>query len=311
MKRLVSTLNLSREDWLLYRKKGIGGSDAGAVAGLNPYSGPMNVYYDKTTKTLPAKLPDSEAARVGRDMENYVAQRFTEATGLKVRRANAIFYDEKRPYMIADIDRMVVGGTAGLECKTVSPYLENRWKNGNVPEEYAAQVYHYMAVLGIKEFYIAALIYGRDFVIRRLTWDDRVIDSLRKIEQDFWYNHVEARIPPTPDGSEAADKVIAETFGIAVPGSTVELHGFANKLKKREKLGSQIEHLQKEKASIEQEVKLYLGEAERAEGEGYSVSWKNVPQNRLDTERLKKEEPEIYKEYVKSLNYRRLTIKAA
>ena len=43
-----------------------------------------------------------------------------EATGKKVRRANAMFYDEKHPFMLADVDRMVVNENAGLECKTAS-----------------------------------------------------------------------------------------------------------------------------------------------------------------------------------------------
>ena len=46
--------------------------------------------------------------RQGREFEDYVARRFMEATGKKVRRANAMFYDEKHPFMLADVDRMVV-----------------------------------------------------------------------------------------------------------------------------------------------------------------------------------------------------------
>ena len=86
MKRLVSTLNLSHEEWLRYRKRGIGGSDAGAICGLNPYVTAMQVYHDKTSDT--ADDTDNEAMRQGRDLEEYVSQRFMEATGKKVRRAS-------------------------------------------------------------------------------------------------------------------------------------------------------------------------------------------------------------------------------
>ena len=89
MKKLVSTLNLSRDEWLKYRKQGIGGSDAGAICGLNPYTTAMHVYYDKTSETV--SDTDSEAMRQGRDLEDYVARRFMEASGKKVRRANAIY----------------------------------------------------------------------------------------------------------------------------------------------------------------------------------------------------------------------------
>ena len=92
MKKLVSTLNLNRDEWMKYRKQGIGGSDAGAICGLNPYTTAMHVYYDKTSETV--SDTDSEAMRQGRDLEDYVAQRFMEASGKKVRRANAIFCHE-------------------------------------------------------------------------------------------------------------------------------------------------------------------------------------------------------------------------
>ena len=66
MKKLIATAGLSREEWLRYRKKGIGGSDAGAVCGLNPYSSPIKVYYDKTQEEISDY--DNEAMRQGRDM---------------------------------------------------------------------------------------------------------------------------------------------------------------------------------------------------------------------------------------------------
>lgn len=128
MKKLISTLGLDKPAWLTYRKKGIGGSDAGAVCGFNPYRTAIEVYQDKTGKEI-GEL-DNEAMRQGREFEDYVARRFTEATGKKVRRANAMYYDENHPFMLADVDRMVVGENTGLECKTASPYLADKWEDG-------------------------------------------------------------------------------------------------------------------------------------------------------------------------------------
>lgn len=100
MCKSISTLGMEREEWLRLRKGGIGGSDAGAVCGLNPYSSPMSVYWDKTTDEL--DLRDNEAMRQGRDLEEYVARRFTEETGLKVRRSNKM-YSGKRTWYIAAV----------------------------------------------------------------------------------------------------------------------------------------------------------------------------------------------------------------
>ena len=142
MKRLISTLNLSKEDWLRYRKCGITGTDAGAILGVNPYRSAFQVYCDKNSETI--ENIDNEAMRQGRDLEDYVAQRFTEATGLKVRRANAIYQSEEHPLLLADFDRLIVGQKAGLECKTVSPFSADKWADGKIPAHYMAQVNHYL-----------------------------------------------------------------------------------------------------------------------------------------------------------------------
>lgn len=309
MKKLVSTLGLDHAEWLRYRKNGIGGSDAGAVCGLHPYSSPMKVYYDKTSDETGD--PDNESMRQGRDLEEYVARRFCEETGFKVRKANGIYYDEERPFMLADADRLIVGQRAGLECKTVSPYSAERWSDGKIPLHYQVQCYHYMSVFRMDTWYIAALVLGKDFIIRKITWDDSVIQDLRQIEGDFWKNHVEKRILPQPDGSEVSEKLILEAFGKAEPGNVVPLSGFSEKLVRRKELTELIEKMDTEKKQIEQELKLYIGNAEGAEGEGYRVSWKNVVTNRVDSERLKQEKPEVYRAYLKPTNSRRLLVKVA
>ncbi len=73
------------------------------------------MYHDKISDTF--ENIDNEAMRQGRDLEDYVAQRFTEATGLKVRRANAIYQSEEHPLLLADFDRLIVGqkGRAGVQ----------------------------------------------------------------------------------------------------------------------------------------------------------------------------------------------------
>lgn len=307
MKRLVSTLNLDKEEWLKYRKSGIGGSDAGAVCGLNPYRTAMQVYQDKISEEI--EEVDNEAMRQGREFEDYVARRFMEATGKKVRRANAMFYDEKNPFMLADVDRMVVGENAGLECKTASPYMEDKWKDGKIPLSYQIQCYHYMAVCNADAWYIAVVIYGREFKYYKIERDEAVIADLVQIEKSFWENHVMRRQMPDPDGSKLADSVIAEYYKNSI-ADTIPLTGFNEKLERRQELAEIIGRMDTEKKKIEQELKLYLGEAEIAENERFMVSWKSVCSNRLDEKRLKEEQPDIYEKYKKPVSSRRFTVKA-
>lgn len=308
MKKLVSTLGMEKEEWLRYRKGGIGGSDAGAVCGLNPYRTAMEVYYDKTSDEI--EEIDNEAMRQGREFEEYVARRFMEATGKKVRRANALYYDERYPFMYADVDRLVVGENAGLECKTASPYMADQWKDGKIPLSYQIQCYHYMSVFQADAWYIAVLIYGKEFQFHRIERDEAVISDLMRIEENFWKEHVEKKILPEPDGSKVADSVIAERFkksqGISLP-----LMGFDEKLKRRQELVEIMARMETEKKKIEQELKLYLGEAESAENEHFRVSWKTVNSSRLDEKLLKAEMPETYEKYKKSVSSRRFMVKVA
>lgn len=308
MKKLVSTVNLDKAEWLKYRKQGIGGSDAGAICGLNPYRTAMQVYHDKTTDEI--EEIDNEAMRQGRAFEDYVARRFMEATGKKVRRANYMFQDEENPFMLADVDRMLVGENAGLECKTASPFMAEKWKDGKIPMSYQIQCHHYMSVCNAEAWYIAVLIYGREFKYYKIERDEQVIADLIQIEKDFWKNHVEKRILPEPDGSKLSDSVIAEYFKDTV-AETIPLTGFDEKLKRRQELVEVMARMDAEKKQIEQELKVYLGEAEQAENENFRVMWKNVCSERLDEKRLKEEQPEIYEAYRKSINSRRFSVKAA
>lgn len=308
MKKLISTLHIDKESWLQYRKQGIGGSDAGAVCGLNPYRTAIQVYYDKTSDSI--EEIDNEAMRQGRELEEYVAKRFCEASGKRVRHANAMFYDEKNPFMLADVDRMIVGENAGLECKTASPYSEEKWRDDKIPLSYQLQCYHYMSVCNADAWYIAVLIYGRDFKYYRIERDDEVIGNLIRIEEEFWNEYVLKRVIPDPDGSKTADAAIAERFKES-KSTTIPLTGFDERLERRQEILSLLEKIETEKRQIDQELKLYLGDAEIAENEHYRVSWKNFSRSSIDEKRLKAEQPEIYEKYRRETTSRRFTVKVA
>lgn len=309
MKKLVSTKNLSHEEWLKYRKQGIGGSDAGAVCGLNPYSSAIRVYLDKTSEEITDI--DNESMRQGRDLEEYVASRFCEETGIKVRRANAIFYNEEYPFMFANVDRMIVGSNAGLECKTANIFQSDKWENDEIPPHYLIQCYHYMAVTGAKEWYIAVLILGKEFKYAKITWDNEVIRNLIQLESSFWYEYVVPRVMPDPDGSRASEELISQYFRQSDSSKHIALNGFDDQLKRREELMELINKMETEKKQIEQQVKMYMEDAEVAESNQYRITWKPIQSARIDTAKLKSEQPEIYSKYCKVNQCRRFTIDAA
>ena len=305
----ISTKNMDRNEWLKIRKTGLGGSDAGAVCGLNPYVSPMAVYRDKVSDET--DMGDNEAMRQGRDLEEYVAQRFTEETGLKVRRSNKMYRSTEYPWMIADVDRMVAGGGAGLECKTVSVYKKDQWADGGIPVYYLLQCYHYMIVTGCRTWYLAAVILGQDFQYRRIEYEEETAQNLIALEAEFWNNHVLPRHMPDPDGSKSCDAVLEEYFCQRGKAETIELVGFDQKLERRQEIEETMKLLETEKRQIDQEIKVIMDGHEMANSCRYRVTWREVISSRLDTKRLKEEKPDIYREFLQESKSSRFTVKVA
>ena len=222
-----------------------------------------------------------------------------------------MYRSKEHPFMIADVDRLVVGEDAGLECKTASAYNADKWADGDIPLHYVMQCYHYMAVTGKKVWYIAAVILGMEFTYRRLEWDDALIERLISIEDNFWNNHVLKGTIPPPDGSKVCDEVIQQYFHTARKASAIKLVGFDEKLRRREEILGFISELQEEQKQIEQEVKLFMQDNELASSENFRVSWKNIDSTKLDAKRIKEEKPELYADYGKVSHSRRFEVKVA
>lgn len=211
----VSTVKMTRAEWLEARRTGIGGSDAAKIV-LSPeqykYADPGALYLDKIGEG-PAEDEPSLAARHGTWCEEFVAQLWEEATGLKVRRLNLMIRSPEHPFMLADIDRKVVGRREGLECKTMGEFAarmrvvdeetgEASWVDKfvegdmettftRVPQWYC-QVQHYMAVTGWDMWHLGVLIGNRKFLTYDIPRDQAWIDEMVRQEEEFW-NHVERR----------------------------------------------------------------------------------------------------------------------
>ena len=309
METKMSLQGIERTEWLHLRKTGLGGSDAGAVCGLNPYSSPLQVFYDKTSEEVQDK--DSESMRQGRDLEEYVARRFMEETGKKVRRSNFMYRSEEHPFMLADVDRLVVGEDAGLECKTANAYNADKWTNGKIPAHYMIQCYHYMAVTGKKNWYIAVVILGQEFKYAKISWDEEMIQNLITVEENFWKNHILTGKAPQPNGSEADDKFLLQRFPESSTQEVLPLNLFDAKLCRRAEIQEKIKDLEQEQGKIDQEIKLYMGEHAIAESEKFRVTWQSVSSERMDSKTLKKEDPETYQKYVKTISSRRFVVNPA
>ncbi|MBD9787333.1 YqaJ viral recombinase family nuclease, partial [Enterococcus faecalis] len=206
-----STLEMTHDEWLLDRLKGIGGSDVATILGLNQYKSVYQLWLEKTGQ-VELKDTESEPAYWGNVLEEVVAKEFQERTGKKVRRRNQVFEHSLHPFLRANIDREVVRENAILECKTANQFLAKEWEGNEVPLSYLCQVQHYMNVLNKDYCYIAVLIGGQKFIWKRVERDQELIDVLTEQLVNFWENNVIKSIEPIIDGSKATADFLKDKY---------------------------------------------------------------------------------------------------
>lgn len=307
-----STLEMTHQEWLADRRKGIGGSDVATILGLNKWKSPYQLWLEKTGQ-INLEESDSEPAYWGNVLEEVVAREFCERTGKKVRRRNQVFEHEEYPFLRANIDRDVVGENALLECKTANQFLAKDWDGEEIPTSYLCQVQHYMNVMNYDHAYIAVLIGGQKFIWKRIERDQKIIDMITERLVEFWESNVLGGTEPPIDGSKAASDFLNERYAdqgteeITLSESFDELIRYLNEMKDSEKI------IKEEIAKLENQIKSELGKKDAVIGitPKHVISWKSVASNRLNKKLLAAkypkavDDPDIYQ----TSESKRMTIK--
>lgn len=294
-----STAN--HEEWLALRHKYIGGSDAAAVVGMNAFVSPYALWAEKT-----GRLPGFEgnlATEVGTFLEEFVAQKFAQVTGKKVRKSNQSWFNDKYPWAIANIDREIVGEDALLEIKTTSELNMAKFKGGEYPSNYYVQIMHYLGVTGKERGYLAVLIGNREFKWFTIERDEDEINALMDAERTFKM-YVDNDTPPMADGASST----ADTLFTLYPNSmdtTIGIGAFERDLDNYFRLKEQKKNIEMTIDGIENRIKAHLGECARGEGERYKVSWKTQYRQSFDTKKFIADHPEVdVSQYYKTSNSR-------
>lgn len=303
----ITTADMSRDEWLDARRAGIGGSDVGAIMGFNQYKSAYQVFLEKTGQYH--EEVDNEAVYFGNALEDFVAQEFAKRTGKKVRRLNKMLVHPEHDFMLANLDRVVVGERAVLECKTASEYVKEAWEGEEIPASYLCQVHHYLAVTGFEKAYIAVLVGGNKFIWKEIERDEEFIQIIIDREKDFWENHVLKDIAPPIDGSDATNELIKKMYP-QDDGTAIMLTKDDDVLLDAiDSISSEIKALEQQKKEYENQLKLKLENATEGHSQRHKVTYKTVVSNRVDSKRLKVEVPDVYEKFIKPSSSRRLTIK--
>ena len=308
MRILVKTAGMSREEWLRWRTKGIGGSDVSVIAGVNPFRSIFQLWLEKTGQVEPEET-ENDNTHFGNVLEPVVKREFSKRTGLKVRAKRALLQSEEYPFMLADLDGVIYeNGKMNLfEAKTASAYKQEIWEKG-IPEEYVLQVQHYMAVTGAEKTYLAALVGGNRFYWKVVRRDEQKIAEIIALEKAFWEENVLAGKEPVPDGSGATTDFLNEKYASS-NGNTILLPEEALGLCRRyEELSGQLNELQDKKDAVSNQLKNFLKNNESGVIGEYRVTWKQVTSMTFDKKRLERENHVLYEEYLTKKQYRRLIV---
>ena len=318
----TNTENMSRADWLNLRRGGIGGSEAGALMGLNKYATPLSVYLAKKGA---AEDSGNSATEWGNILEEPVRQKTREELGCRIETVEGMFTSTAHPFMNANLDGLIYfdketqigGGVArglcGHEIKTSR--TGDGFTDDEIPDSYYAQVQHYMAVTGIKTFILTVFIFdryaGRHYVIPR---NEDFIVRLIDAEKTFWECNVLADAMPAPTGNESETDLLknlpmAETITLDDESEAI--------LEEKAQLDAEIKILQEKSDILKEKILIKMaanpsGAAASktvAECGAWKISLTTQTAKRVDTAALKK--AGIYEQYAKESVSRVLRITKA
>ena len=292
----------NREAWLKVRNDSIGGSEAVAIVGMNPWKSEYTLWLEKTGQSQQEDISENECVHFGTILEQVVADEFCRREGKKVRKCG-LFRSNKYPFMTASFDRLLVGEDAGLECKTSNAFKREEWDEGEIPPNYYVQCQHYMLVSGLPRWYIACLIGGNHFVSWVVERNDDDIAALEQAEIAFW-DKVQRHIMPEVDGSESSTDSLKKMYKggqaepVMLPKESMDL------LKRLDELKALKSDIDSQTKDIQNKLCAMLGDNEIGIiGEGDNerkVTWKTVNGRvTIDSKKLKKDLPDVFEKYSK------------
>lgn len=284
------------DEWLQIRKNYIGGSDAGAIMGMNPFASPFSVWAEKTGQAEP--FAGNLKTKIGTQFEEFVARLFEEETGKRVRRCNYTLVRSEYPWACANLDREIIGEDAILECKFTNSHVNTvKFKNNEYPDRWLCQMMHYLAVTGRQKAYLAVLSECRDFHVFELERDEEDIQTLMEAEEHFWNDYILTGIQPPVDESEATSKALFEMFPHD-DGSEVVLDLDEELLARRKVLKDSVKTMNDELAGIDNEIKAKIGSASTAVCGAYKISFREQATSGIDRKRISEDFPTLdFKNY--------------
>lgn len=310
-KRIAEFDALSHEDWLEVRKKGIGGSDIAAVAGVNPFKSAIDVFLEKQGRLV---VQENEKMKWGKILEDPVAREYSDREGVRVNRVKAVLQHPDIPHFQANVDRLIVRnghsltednpvhatllsvGNGILEVKTTG--WAKAWENGEIPDYNYLQLQWYMHITGLPWGQFAVLVSGQDFFSTPvINYDPKVGKNLAFIADKFWNENVLKNKVPDVDHNPATLNSVKLLYPNVEATECTLPEDMNDLISNRMKLKVSVSTAEKQIKAIDSKILSIVKENKYGLTSKYKVTRVFRSDLKLQSKKFKEENPELFKKY--------------
>lgn len=286
----------NEDDWHELRAKRIGGSDIGAIIGVNPYKSIVDVYVDKTEGS---NFKGNELTHWGHMLEGTILKEFSNKHKELI--VYEVPYSVVNDFLIANLDGALKDKETGdygvLEIKTTSLWNKKDWEDDVIPQYYYAQVQHYLMLTGYKFAYIAVLIGGQQYKEFKIERNEEDINLIRNKATEFYQENLLKKIPPMPDGSDAYMQHLKKKALEIENNEIIELVGFEEKVEMLKNVTREKKELEKTENLLKEEIMLEMIREKTLKAVVGKSKFNILSKKSLDKKKLGKEQPQLLKEY--------------
>lgn len=289
----------------------LGGSDAAAACGIDPYRSSVDLWLVKTGRKEADDLSENQAVRWGTLLEPVVRREYAAQTGFAVEPGRFLLHPGFQ-WLAANVDGFAT--PAGqprrvLEIKTAGLRQSHLWGEPGsdaVPMPYVVQVMHYLLVSNLDVADVAVLVGGQDFRVYTVERDPDVIEWMIEREAAFW-DCVTSGKPPDERRVGDAAKLFPQSFKRPVVASGA----IRQVVEDLRAIDVAAKRLDERRDGLAESIQSFMEDAdELVDADGVSLAtWRTVKTERVDVKQLEKDNPHVADLYRRSSSYRRFLVK--
>jgi putative phage-type endonuclease len=311
--RKIPVERMPLNDWLSLRTMlGIGGSEVAAVLAMNQYESPFSVWKKKVSDEI--EIEENDFMIFGNLVEPALINWYNKRTGSHAIKDLNIRIHPEHDNLFVDLDGVVMENnkeTGLVECKSTSQRTYESWEKNEedcvqgIPLYHYCQVQHELSITGLPWCDLAILITDRrQLKIKRILRDDEYIQKQNTALIMWWNTYVVPMIPPEMTAKEIS-------YLEPMQGSFNEAdEDTYNQVQLLKEYQSELKEAEKKVDGVKEEIIKKIGDKETLlYGGEILATYKQQERTTLQTDLIKKNEPDIFDRFGKTTQFRVLRLK--